>query len=100
VDNFTSPTARQDKSDSSHINVFYTPTMKPILTLTISLFLLVLPTSAQFQFFEHVFGGGGHQQQQPQNMGSDSAWYQQQYEAGPSLHSHPHPFYISCTDPS
>ncbi|KAK5683280.1 Long chronological lifespan protein 2 [Elasticomyces elasticus] len=91
--------------------------------LTAFLFL-VLPASAQFQFFEHVskpmdvtlgcvpfrdrrvatswgyrsqlvlsadlkqeclatrmFGGQQQQQAQPQNAGSDSAWFQQQYEA-------------------
>ncbi|KAK3623299.1 Long chronological lifespan protein 2 [Elasticomyces elasticus] len=42
--------------------------------------LLVLPASAQF-FFEHMFGGQQQQQAQPQNAGSDSAWFQQQYEA-------------------
>jgi hypothetical protein len=52
-----------------------------------ALLLLILPTTAQFQFFEHMFGGNQHhqQQQKPQNMGSDSAWYQQQYEAGITL---------------
>ncbi|EMC94165.1 hypothetical protein BAUCODRAFT_36638 [Baudoinia panamericana UAMH 10762] len=45
-----------------------------------SLLLLVLPASAQFQFFEQMFTGQ-QQQQQPQQAGSDSVWYQQQYEA-------------------
>lgn len=51
----------------------------------LSLLLLVLPAAAQFQFFDQFFqggGGGGPQQAQPQNAGSDSAWYQQHYEAG------------------
>ncbi|KAK3640498.1 Long chronological lifespan protein 2 [Elasticomyces elasticus] len=48
--------------------------------LTAFLFL-VLPASAQFQFFEQMFGGQQQQQAQPQNAGSDSAWFQQQYEA-------------------
>lgn len=47
------------------------------------LLVFVLPVSAQFQFFEQMFNQGGHQQQQqPQNAGSDSAWYQQRYEDG------------------
>lgn len=44
--------------------------------------LLILPASAQFQFFEQMFNQGGQQQQRPQNAGSDSAWYQQRYEDG------------------
>ncbi|KAF2483337.1 hypothetical protein BDY17DRAFT_324081 [Neohortaea acidophila] len=52
--------------------------------LLTALFLFLLPASAQFQFFEQMFNQGGQQQQaQPQNMGSDSVWYQQQYEAAP-----------------
>lgn len=53
-----------------------------ILTLVTSLLLLILPAAAQFQFFEHMFNGQQGGPQQPQNMGSDSAWYQQQYENG------------------
>ncbi|KAL9119275.1 MAG: hypothetical protein Q9187_004174 [Circinaria calcarea] len=39
---------------------------------------------AQFQFFEQMFPGQQHQQQhqQPQNVASDSEWYQRTYEAG------------------
>ena len=43
---------------------------------------------AQFQFFEQMFNQGGqqqrHQQQQdqPQNVASDSEWYQRTYEGG------------------
>ncbi|KAK0250670.1 Long chronological lifespan protein 2 [Friedmanniomyces endolithicus] len=45
-------------------------------------FLFILPATAQFQFFEHMFNGQQQQQaSQPQNAGSDSAWYQQHYEA-------------------
>ncbi|KAK8209140.1 Long chronological lifespan protein 2 [Zalaria obscura] len=51
------------------------------LSLLLYTFFLVLPASAQFQFFEHMFNGGQQQQQQPQNTGSDSAWYKQNYEA-------------------
>jgi hypothetical protein len=39
--------------------------------------------TAQFGFFDQMFGNQGHQQQQqPQNVRSDSQWYQQQYEGG------------------
>ncbi len=51
-------------------------------TLAIIFSLLAL-TNAQFQFFEQMFNGGQQQQQQqPQNVASDSAWYQQTYESG------------------
>ncbi len=43
------------------------------------LFALVGAVSAQFGFFDQMFGGGGgghqHQHHQPQNMPSDSSWY-------------------------
>lgn len=49
----------------------------------LGLLLFASLAQAQFQFFEQMFGGGGGQQQaQPQNMPSDSEWYQTQYEAG------------------
>ena len=52
-------------------------------SLISALLVFILPVSAQFQFFEQMFNQGGHQQQQqPQNAGSDSAWYQQRYEDG------------------
>ncbi|KAK5116152.1 Long chronological lifespan protein 2 [Meristemomyces frigidus] len=55
--------------------------MEP-LTLLLSFLLLALPASAQFQFFEHMFNNQQQpQHQQPSNAGSDSEWYQQQYEA-------------------
>jgi len=42
--------------------------------------------TAQFQFFEQMFQGQHQQQQQqhqePQNVASDSTWYQQTYESG------------------
>ena len=41
-----------------------------------------LGATAQFGFFDQMFGGGGGQQQQPQNVRSDSSWYQAQYEGG------------------
>ena len=41
-----------------------------------------ISSSAQFGFFDQMFGNQGHQQQQPQNVRSDSSWYQAQYEGG------------------
>jgi hypothetical protein len=53
------------------------------LTLLSALLLLFTLANAQFQFFEHMFQGGQQQQrQEPQNMPSDSSWYQQNYENG------------------
>ncbi|KAL3423158.1 hypothetical protein PVAG01_04905 [Phlyctema vagabunda] len=51
------------------------------LSLLSAALLLITSAQAQFQFFEQMFNGG-HQQQhhQPQNVPSDSSWYQQQYE--------------------
>ena len=51
-----------------------------LLSTILALVALITPALAQFQFFEHMFGG--QQEHQPQNAGSDSAWYQQNYEAG------------------
>ena len=56
-----------------------------LLTLVCSLASLSL---AQFQFFEQMFNQGGQQQRQqqdqPQNVASDSEWYQRTYEGGMS----------------
>jgi hypothetical protein len=54
------------------------------LTLLSALLLLFTLANAQFQFFEQMFQGGQQQQQrqEPQNMPSDSSWYQQNYENG------------------
>jgi hypothetical protein len=43
-----------------------------------------ISSSAQFGFFDQMFGNQGqqHQHQEPQNVRSDSAWYQAQYEGG------------------
>jgi len=41
-----------------------------------------LAATAQFQFFEQMFGGQQQAQQQPQNVRSDAEWYKAQYEAG------------------
>lgn len=88
VDNFTSVGARGNSRDTNilirQLDTRYDAAMKSIILALISI-LLIVPASAQFQFFEHMFGGGGQQQQQPQNAGSDSAWYQQQYEAGTKI---------------
>jgi hypothetical protein len=53
------------------------------------LFALLGTVSAQFNFFEQMFGGnqgggggGGHHQQQQQNAPSDSAWYRAQVDRG------------------
>lgn len=56
-----------------------------LVNLLVPFILLILPAAAQFQFFEQMFNGQQQQQQQPQNAGSDSAWYQQQYEGGKPL---------------
>ncbi|EAT81757.1 long chronological lifespan protein 2 [Parastagonospora nodorum] len=42
---------------------------------------------AQFGFFDQMFGNQGHQQhQEPQNVRSDSSWYQAQYEGAQCTH--------------
>merc|ERR1712111_296297 len=57
------------------------PVAMHLLNILTPLLFLVLPATAQFQFFEHMFGGGGGGPQQPtQNAASDSSWYQAQYE--------------------
>ena len=58
------------------------------------LFLLLglwtLTATAQFGFFDQMFGnGGGQQQQQQANVRSDSSWYQAQYENGKNNFSSP-----------
>jgi hypothetical protein len=69
-----------------------TPNTMLFQSLLSALLVFILPVSAQFQFFEQMFNQGGHQQQQqPQNAGSDSAWYQQRYEDGMTgLSKRPH----------
>jgi len=53
------------------------------LALVSAILLLVTRTNAQFQFFEQMFQGGQQQQQQqPQNVPSDSNWYQENYNNG------------------
>jgi hypothetical protein len=87
--------------------------MPHILSILSTLLLFSL-ASAQFQFFEQMFQGqGGHQQQhhrqEPQNVPSDSKWYQQNYENGtytfptpsllPSSLPNPHPISLSISVP-
>jgi hypothetical protein len=57
--------------------------MPRTLALFSALLLFLSVASAQFQFFEQMFQGGQQQQrQEPQNMPSDSSWYQQNYDNG------------------
>jgi hypothetical protein len=45
----------------------------------------MLSATAQFGFFDQMFGNQQQQQQQqqqPQDVRSDSSWYQAQYEGG------------------
>jgi Na+-transporting methylmalonyl-CoA/oxaloacetate decarboxylase gamma subunit len=51
--------------------------MQSLNVILLSILLLVAPGMAQFfNFF------GNQQPQEPQNMASDSQWYQQNYENG------------------
>ena len=57
--------------------------MLPQLSLYLCLLSLLTLATAQFQFFEQMFQGGQQQQQQqPQNVASDSTWYQANYDQG------------------
>ena len=49
-------------------------------TMIGALLLLISPAMAQFFNFGNMFGQ--QQQQEPQNMASDSDWYQQNYDGG------------------
>ncbi|KAI1263539.1 hypothetical protein F5Y18DRAFT_428808 [Xylariaceae sp. FL1019] len=54
------------------------------LPYVLSCLLLGLFTSlahAQFGFFDQMFGGGHQQEQQPQNVASDSSFYQQHFDS-------------------
>ncbi|KAK0123878.1 Long chronological lifespan protein 2 [Cadophora gregata] len=55
-----------------------------LLSLLSATLLFLSVVNAQFQFFEQMFNGQGQQQQQrhqePQNVPSDSNWYQQNFE--------------------
>jgi hypothetical protein len=58
-------------------------TMRVFLSLLSSILLVVAGANAQFGFFEQMFHGHQqHHQQQPQNVPSDSSWYQQNYDNG------------------
>jgi hypothetical protein len=56
------------------------------ITALWALILLVSAAQAQFQFFEHMFGGNqgqGHQQGgEQQEASSDSEWYQRTWDEG------------------
>jgi hypothetical protein len=56
--------------------------MRVLLSLLSGFLLLIAGANAQFQFFEQMFQGQQQQQQAPQNVPSDSNWYQQNYENG------------------
>jgi hypothetical protein len=58
-----------------------------LFTFLAAALLLMAGANAQFQFFEQMFQGGGQQQQrqQPQNVPSDSNWYQENYAQGSYL---------------
>ncbi|THY24205.1 hypothetical protein D6D01_05572 [Aureobasidium pullulans] len=58
-----------------------TPSPPSPLSILFTTLLFILPALAQFQFFDQMFNQQ-QQQQQPQNAGSDSAWYRQQYDTG------------------
>ena len=65
-----------------------------MLKLLLLLGLWTLTATAQFGFFDQMFGNGGQQQQQQANVRSDSSWYQAQYENGMSSPTH-----LSNNDP-
>jgi len=70
----------------SILNSITRTTMKSPLDLLLLILSFALAATAQFQFFEQMFSHGQQQQQQPQNTGSDSAWYRQTYDnGGPTL---------------
>jgi hypothetical protein len=57
--------------------------MYALLKLPLGFLLLTVGANAQFQFFEQMFQGQQHHQPQaPQNVPSDSSWYQQNYDNG------------------
>lgn len=63
----------------------------PLLTAAVAS-ALMLSVSAQFQFFEQMFNGG-QQAQQQRNVGSDSTWYRENYEAGECAVAKPRPLH-------
>jgi hypothetical protein len=61
--------------------------MRLLPSSLVALLSLALTASAQFQFFEQMFGGHQQQAQQPQNVGSDSSWWRKNYEQGTFVRS-------------
>jgi len=61
-----------------------------LFSLLSATLLLFSVAHAQFQFFEQMFNGQQqqHHRQEPQNVPSDSAWYQENYEHGWTLFKH------------
>ena len=66
-------------SSYNYLDMYLLIFLLPLLTL--------LPSAtAQFQFFEQMFNQPQQpQHHEPQNVASDSSWYQQNYEAGKPL---------------
>lgn len=63
--------------------------MRNLISSLWALFLLAAVAQAQFQFFEHMFGGNQQQQAQhqgSQNVPSDSGRYQKMWAQGEFLH--------------
>ena len=86
--NFQSVATAQRFPQQSPVTVFHLYTiLKMMWRVALSLFAVSFfaSVSAQFQFFEQMFQGQPQQQQQPQNVASDSNWYQQNYAAGKLL---------------
>jgi hypothetical protein len=79
------------------IRLCSTAIMARLSSLILVLSAWFISSSAQFGFFDQMFGNQGqHQHQEPQNVRSDSSWYQAQYEGGMSpSRSHSY-FNITC----
>jgi hypothetical protein len=82
-DTFTTPHA-----DTTIRRAPQTDIMARFTSIVVVLSAWFVSSSAQFGFFDQMFGNQGHQQhqqhQEPQNVRSDSSWYQAQYEGGES----------------
>jgi hypothetical protein len=68
--------------------------MARLASIIVVLSAWFISSSAQFGFFDQMFGNQQQQHQEPQNVRSDSSWYQAQYEGGTSLSSRP--FLSTC----
>ncbi|KAF3008325.1 Long chronological lifespan protein 2 [Neopestalotiopsis sp. 37M] len=56
--------------------------MRTFATMLVVLTAFLSTATAQFGFFDQMFGGGGQQQrQQPQNVPSDSSIYRQNFDS-------------------